>query len=264
MTGHPIPRKVAFTGSIETGKAIAASVARDLKRLTLELGGNDAAIVLDDADVDTVAERLFGCSFANNGQVCAAVKRIYAPESMYGSLVDALADRARAAKVGNGADPGVELGPLNNRPQLERVSDLVADAVAAGGRAVAGGRRIDGPGYFYEPTIVADVSDGVRLVDEEQFGPAVPVVSYRDLDDALDRANATHYGLGGSVWTSDIDRGAEVAARLDAGTAWVNTHMAAGPAQPFGGVKWSGIGVENGPWGLKGYTDLQVVHRPAS
>jgi acyl-CoA reductase-like NAD-dependent aldehyde dehydrogenase len=261
MTSHDVPRKISFTGSVATGKRVAAAAAPDLKRVTLELGGNDPAILLDDADPAAVADRLFGAAFQNNGQVCSAIKRVYVPEALYGDVVDALAERARSAKVGNGMDEGVQYGPVNNKPQYERVSELVADALAGGARAAAGGRPIDGPGYFFEPTILADVSDGTRIVDEEQFGPALPIVKYTDLEDALARANGTHFGLSGSVWGTDTDRAAEVAGRLECGTAWVNTHLALSPSQPFGGFKWSGVGVENGPWGLYGFTELQVIHR---
>ena len=261
MTSHPVPRKVSFTGSIETGKKVAASAAPDLKRVTLELGGNDAAIVLDDAVPAAVADGLFGGAFANNGQVCSAIKRVYVPERIYDEVVEALATRARAVPVGEGTDPASKLGPINNAPQFERVKELVADALAHGARAAAGGRAMDRPGYFFEPTVLAGLSDGVRIVDEEQFGPALPVVSYRDVDDAVDRANATHFGLSGSVWGADEERAAEVAGRLECGTAWVNTHIALSPHQPFGGFKWSGIGVENGPWGLAGFTEIQAVHR---
>ncbi len=261
MTSHPVPRKVSFTGSVATGKKVAAAAAPDLKRVTLELGGNDPAIVLDDADVATVAGKIFDAAFANNGQVCSAIKRVYVPEALYGDVVDALAEKARAAKVGDGMADGTQLGPINNKPQYERVKELVADAVAGGARAVAGGKEMDGGGYFFEPTILADVSDGTRIVDEEQFGPALPVISYRDLDDAVERANATHFGLSGSVWSADASRAADVASRLECGTAWANTHLALAPHQPFGGAKWSGIGVENGPWGLLGFTELQVLYR---
>ncbi|MEU8341427.1 Acyl-CoA reductase [Actinomadura meyerae] len=261
MTSHDVPRKISFTGSVATGKRVAAAAAPDLKRVTLELGGNDPAILLDDADPAAVADRLFGAAFQNNGQVCSAIKRVYVPEALYGDVVDALAERARSAKVGNGMDEGVQYGPVNNKPQYERVSELVADALAGGARAAAGGKPIDGPGYFFEPTILADVSDGTRIVDEEQFGPALPIVKYTDLEDALARANGTHFGLSGSVWGTDTDRAAEVAGRLECGTAWVNTHLALSPSQPFGGFKWSGVGVENGPWGLYGFTELQVIHR---
>ncbi len=261
MTGHPVPRKVSFTGSVETGKKVALSAAPDLKRVTLELGGNDAAIVLDDVDPQAVADGLFGGAFANNGQVCSAIKRVYVPEGLYDEVVDVLAARARAVTVGDGTDPATKLGPVNNAPQFERVKELVADALAHGGRAVTGGKAMDRPGYFFEPTILAGLSDGVRIVDEEQFGPALPVVSYRDVDDALARANATNFGLSGSVWGADEERATAVAGRLECGTAWVNVHLALAPFQPFGGFKWSGIGVENGPWGLAGFTDVQAVHR---
>ncbi|MBA3655190.1 MAG: aldehyde dehydrogenase family protein, partial [Actinobacteria bacterium] len=186
---------------------------------------------------------------------------VYVPEALYSDVVDALAAKAKAAKVGDGMTEGTQLGPINNKPQYERVKELVADAVSSGARAVAGGKPIGGEGYFFEPTILADVSDGTRIVDEEQFGPALPVISYRDLDDAVERANATHFGLSGSVWSADATRAAAVAAQLECGTAWANTHLALAPNQPFGGAKWSGIGVENGPWGLLGFTELQVLYR---
>jgi acyl-CoA reductase-like NAD-dependent aldehyde dehydrogenase len=260
MTEHEIPLKVSFTGSVATGKKVAMATAPDLKRTTLELGGNDAAIILDDMDPVRAAEGLFAGAFANCGQVCSAIKRAYVPERLYADLVEALAEQARTAKVGNGLTEGVRIGPINNRPQFERVSGLVEDARAHGARIVAGGGPGEG-GYFYQPTILADVSDGVRIVDEEQFGPALPVIAYTDVEDAVRRANATHFGLSGSVWSADPDRAADVGAQLECGTVWVNTHRALSPHQPFGGHKWSGLGTENGPWGLLGFTNIQVVHR---
>ena len=260
MVEHPVPRMVSFTGSVATGKRIAAAAAPDLKRLTLELGGNDPAIVLDDADAGSVAEGIFANAFSNCGQVCVAIKRVYAPERIYDKVVSALAERARAAKVGDGHLDGTEVGPLCNRMQFERVSELVADALAGGATAVTGGAAVGGPGYFYEPTVITGASEGTRLVDEEQFGPALPVLSYRDLDEALARANATHFGLGASLWTSDPDRAAALAPKIEAGTVWVNTHQSEVPGQPFGGLKWSGIGVEGGRWGLIGFTEIQAVH----
>jgi acyl-CoA reductase-like NAD-dependent aldehyde dehydrogenase len=264
MTSHPVPRKISFTGSIETGKKVAQSAAPDLKRVTLELGGNDPAIVLDDADPAIVSRAIFAGAFNNNGQVCSAIKRVYVPESLYDDVVEGLAALAGAIKVGDGTEADTKLGPINNRPQYERVKELVGDALAHGATAATGGQAMDRPGYFFEPTILTGLSDGTRIVDEEQFGPALPVISYRDVDDVVERANATHFGLSGSVWGADSDRAAEVAGRLECGTAWVNTHLALGPQQPFGGFKWSGIGVENGPWGLAEFTEVQAVHRSKS
>jgi acyl-CoA reductase-like NAD-dependent aldehyde dehydrogenase len=153
------------------------------------------------------------------------------------------------------------MGPINNKPQFERVKDLVAEALSQGATATTGGGPVDGPGYFFQPTVLTGLSEGTRIVDEEQFGPAIPVITYRDLDDAVARANATSFGLSGSVWSSDPDRAAGVADQLECGTAWVNTHLAMAPHQPFGGFKWSGVGVENGPWGLAAFTEVQVQHR---
>ncbi|MGW6793951.1 aldehyde dehydrogenase family protein [Streptomyces chartreusis] len=261
MTGHPGPRKISFTGSVATGKHVAAAAAPDLKRITLELGGNDPAILLDDVDVEAVAERLFWSAFRNNGQVCSAVKRVYAPEHRYDEVVEALAAVAGSVRVGAGSDPKSQLGPLNNAPQLKRVAGLVDDAVSRGGQAVVGGAIVDGPGFFYQPTILRGVADGMAVVDEEQFGPVLPVLPYRSVDEAVERANGTHFGLSGSVWGTDDDRAAAVADQLDCGTAWVNTHLALRPDQPFGGAKWSGIGVENGYWGLHSFTEVKVLHR---
>jgi acyl-CoA reductase-like NAD-dependent aldehyde dehydrogenase len=261
MTAHPTPRKVTFTGSVSAGKKVAISSAADLKRVTLELGGNDAAIVLDDVDVQAVAASLVGVAFFNTGQACALPKRIYADERIYDDLVGACAAVAGAIKVGPSSDAQAQLGPLSTRPQFDRVKELVADAVAEGLRPVAGGASIDGPGYFFEPTILAEARDGVRIVDEEQFGPALPILRFNDLDDAIARANNTTFGLCGSVWSADDDRAAAAAERLECGTTFVNTHAALQPDVQFGGSKWSGAGLENGVAGLLSFTEQQVVHR---
>ena len=259
MTAHPTPRKVSFTGSVAAGKHVAAAAATDLKRVTLELGGNDPAIILDDVeDPAAVAEKIFWGAFANSGQICSAIKRVYVPEAMHDQVVEALAEQANNVKMGPGTDEGVQLGPINNAPQYERVKELVKDAIDGGATAVAGGAAADGPGYFFQPTILAGAHDGTRIVDEEQFGPALPVIPYRNVDDVISRANATHFGLSGSVWSNDDARASEVADQLECGTAWVNAHLALAPHQPFGGFKWSGVGVENGPWGLDAFTDIQV------
>jgi acyl-CoA reductase-like NAD-dependent aldehyde dehydrogenase len=261
MTGHPAVRKISFTGSVPTGKAVAATAAPDLKRFTLELGGNDAAIVLDDADPAAIERGLFWGAFINNGQICAGIKRIYVPEKLHDDLVEALAERARKVRVGPGTEDGVQLGPIQNQPQFDRVRGLVADALDRGARAAVGGRPMDRDGYFFHPTILTGATEGTPIVDEEQFGPAVPVLSYRDVDEAVRRANDTRYGLSGSVWSPDAERAAAVAARLDCGTAFVNDHLTLEPHIPFGGAKWSGMGVENGPWGLAEFTALQVLYR---
>lgn len=264
MTVHPAVGKISFTGSVATGKAVMAAAASDLKRVTLELGGNDAAIVLDDADPQALSKGLFWGAFINNGQICAGVKRVFVPESLHDDVVDVLAERARRLRVGPGTQPGVHLGPIQNRMQFDRVRGLVADALADGASAAAGGAPLEGSGYFFAPTILTSAREGMRIVDEEQFGPALPVLPYRTVDEAVERANATRFGLSGSVWGTDLDRAAEIAGRLDCGTAFVNDHLALDPALPFGGSKESGLGVENGPLGLEEFTQLQVVHRPAA
>ncbi|TMR08333.1 aldehyde dehydrogenase family protein [Nonomuraea turkmeniaca] len=264
MTAHPTPRKISFTGSIATGAKVAAAAATDLKRVTLELGGNDPAIVLEDADPGRVADDIFTGAFMNNGQLCMAIKRVYVHERRHAELVEALAARAHAARVGSGFDEGVQLGPISNRPQFDRVSELVADAIDHGAVAAAGGQPLDRPGYFFAPTILTGAADGTRIVDEEQFGPALPVIAYRDLDEAVDRANDTPYGLTASVWTDDATRAADVASRLECGQVTVNAHgNGLRPDLPFGGHKHSGIGVTNGPWGLHRFTELQVLTGPA-
>ncbi|GAA2154497.1 aldehyde dehydrogenase family protein [Actinomadura napierensis] len=263
LAAHPGIRKINFTGSVATGKHVAAAAAPDLKRLTLELGGNDAAIVLDDADVDAVADALFWSAFANCGQICMAVKRVYAPAALHDDLAEALAERAAKAVVGDGMDPATQIGPIANRPQYERVSGLVAEALAGGARAAAGGGPLDGPGFFFAPTVLAGAEAGMRIVEEEQFGPALPLVPYRDVEEAVALANATPYGLCGSVWGTDAGRAAEIAGRLECGTAWVNGHMRMSLAEPFGGTKHSGLGVSGGPWGVRAHCEPFVLHVPA-
>ena len=259
MANHPDIAKIVFTGSTETGRRIMQSAAGNLKRLTLELGGNDAGIVLPDVDVKAVAPKLFGACFHNNGQTCAALKRLYVHESIYDALCNELAVLARQVVVGDGLDPATQLGPVQNSRLLAIIEAFAADARRAGGRFLCGGKRREGPGFFYEPTVVADLSDGTRLVDEEPFGPILPVIRYRDIDEVIARANANPQGLGGSVWSADVVRATGIAARLECGTVWVNEHGAVQPDAPFGGIKQSGIGVEFGRHGLAEYTAIQTV-----
>ena len=259
MTSHPGVRKIAFTGSISTGKAVAAAAAPDLKRITLELGGNDPAIVLPDAVPEAITEHLFRAAFENSGQVCVAIKRVYVPEQLYNRFAEEFARFAGTVKLGNGLDESSELGPVNNDRQFERVLDLIGDGRERGGRIAVGGARHGEQGYFIEPAIATDVPDDARLVSEEQFGPALPLLSYRDVDEAVDRANAGMFGLAASVWGEDTQRASEIGGELECGTVWVNQHLNIVPQVPMGGWKWSGIGVENGIWGLLQFTQMQVV-----
>jgi len=259
MTAHADIDKISFTGSVATGKKVLASAAATLKRVTLELGGNDPAIVLDDVDVKSAAKKIFFASFVNSGQVCMAIKRIYAHESIHKELCDALVEEAKKAKVGNGLDADTELGPLQNKMQYDKVVGLIEDTKKAGATILAGGDVPAGPGYFLPPTLVTDVADDSRLVQEEQFGPIVPILKFSDVDDAVRRANDTRYGLSGSVWTKDLQRGAEIAARLEVGTAWVNQHRATSAFVPFGGAKESGLGRQYSALGLKSYMEPEVV-----
>ncbi len=264
LSAHPDIAKISFTGSIQTGKRVMQGAAADLKRVTLELGGNDAAIVLDDVDVQKVAYPLFMGAFINSGQTCVAIKRIYAHDSIYDALVNALAFIASQVKVGPAADAESQLGPVQNRMQYDKVLSVLAEVKANAeqgrGRIVSGGDVPHAQGYFLNPTIVADVAEGCRLVDEETFGPILPVIRYSDVEDALRRANNTVYGLGGSVWSSDPQRAAQLAARLQSGSCWVNQHPSLSPLVPFAGAKHSGLGVESHQLGLQEYCQVQVVN----
>lgn len=259
LSSHPDIAKVSFTGSTDTGKKVMASAAQTLKRLTLELGGNDASIVLDDADPKKVAQGIFKYAFTNCGQVCLAIKRVYAPESIYDALVEELAALANQAVVDDGLKQGAQVGPLQNKMQFEKVKTFLDDA-RTNGTIVAGGEVMDRPGYFIRPTIVRDIEDGAKLVDEEQFGPILPVIKVKDEHDAVARANASPWGLGGSVWSSNLDRAQDTAKRMEAGTVWINTHLDVGPHIPFGGAKQSGIGTEFGQDGLEEFTQRQIIN----
>ncbi len=259
MTEHGGIDKISFTGSVATGKKVAASAAGTLKRVTLELGGNDPAIILDDVDPKAIAKKVFFAAFVNSGQVCMAIKRIYAHEKVYDALCAALVEEARNAKVGNGLDPETQLGPLQNKMQYDKVRDIIEDTKRSGAKILVGGEVPEGDGYFIPPTLVTDIDEHSRLVQEEQFGPVVPILKYADLEDAIARANDTRYGLSGSVWTSDPERGKKIAARLEVGTAWVNQHRATSAFVPFGGAKESGLGRQYSIVGLKGYMEPEVI-----
>lgn len=257
LTAHPDIAKVSFTGSTAVGKSVMASAASTLKRLTLELGGNDAAIVLDDVDVKEIAPKIFSGAFFNSGQVCIAIKRIYVHDSVYDRMCEELARLANEAKLGDGMEPATEFGPMQNKTQFERTKGYIESAKRYG-RVIAGGETY-GPGYFVRPTIVRDISEGNPLVDEETFGPVRSVLRFKTVDEVLERANNTGYGLGGSVWSKDVSKAAAIAGRMECGTAWVNQHLGFGPHIPFGGVKQSGVGIEFSPEGVKEFTCIHVV-----
>ncbi|MER2133349.1 MAG: aldehyde dehydrogenase family protein [Arthrobacter sp.] len=260
LAAHADINKVMFTGSTATGKAIIRSSADTVKRLTLELGGNDAGIVLPDADPAAIAEDLFWGAFINTGQTCAALKRLYVHEDIYDAVVDALASVAAAMPMGVGLDENNVLGPLQNQAQFNIVADLVQAAKDAGARIVTGGNpEEDQPGYFYPATLVADIDNDNPLVAQEQFGPALPIVRYSTVDEAVEMANALDVGLGASVWSSNKDAALAVAARIEAGTVWINKHGAVDPRMPFGGAKQSGYGLEFGVEGLKALGAPQVL-----
>ena len=259
MTAHPDVRKISFTGSTETGAKVMAGAAGLLKRITLELGGNDAGIVLDDVNPKEAAQKLFDSAFQNSGQVCIAMKRLYVHENIYDEVCDELASIANDTIIGDGLEQGTKLGPLNNKMQYDKVKALIEDAKKEG-NVIAGGEFPDKPGYFIRPTIVRDIKEGSRLVDEEQFGPVLPVMSFADESEAIERANASAWGLGGSVWSANPERAYALAEQMDTGTVWINKHAELDPTIPFGGAKMSGLGNELGQEGLQEFTQQKIIN----
>lgn len=259
ISSHPDIDKIVFTGSTAVGRRIMERAGPTLKRLTLELGGNDAGIVLPGTDIASRIEDLFWGSFINAGQTCSCLKRLYVHDDDYDTVCTALAEHVAGIKVGNGAEPDTLIGPLSNKMQFDKVLALVEDARARGARILTGGETPSGAGYIYPLTIIADATEDMRVVAEEQFGPVLPVIRYGNLDDAIAAANALDCGLGASVWGDDPQEAAEVARRLVAGTRWVNRHGVLNPTVPMGGVKQSGIGIEFGAEGLREYTTVQVL-----
>ena len=260
ITEHPDIDKITFTGSTATGKKIMEGASGDLKRITLELGGNDASIVLPDADVQKVAEQLFWSSFSNAGQVCIAAKRIYIHEDIYDDLSKAIADYAKTVVVGDGSQQGTGVGPIQNKKQYERVLDLIQDAKDNGYKFLTGGDKDpSGTGYYVPITILDNPPEDARIVAEEQFGPVMPLMKFASVDEVIERANNSEYGLAGAVWTKDTDKGVEIAEQLETGTVWINEFMQLSPFAPFGGHKQSGFGAEYGIDGLKEFTYPQVI-----
>jgi acyl-CoA reductase-like NAD-dependent aldehyde dehydrogenase len=264
MTSHPDVDKISFTGSVATGRRVLQSAAETFKRVTLELGGNDPAIVLPDADIEAAADGIARSAFANCGQICMAVKRVFVPAALHDAMVEALVIRARSIRTGPGTAETTTMGPIQNRMQFDKVSALLDEVRATpGAHIVTGGTVNADGGYFVEPTIVTGLTDDAPLVREEQFGPVMPVLAYDDVDEAIARANATHFGLGASLWTRDVAGAAALAGRLEAGSVWINRHGGNAKDVPFGGAKHSGYGREQGVAGLQSYMEMQVVAAPS-
>lgn len=263
MAEHPAIGKISFTGSTATGRQVMRSASANLKRLTLELGGNDPAIVLPDVDPKAIAKDLFWASFANSAQFCVACKRLYVHEAVYDDVARELVAYAKTVKMGNGREAGVELGPLQNKMQYDKVSQLLADSRDAGLNFLMGGTPTEQPGYFIPVTLIDNPPEDARCVVEEAFGPVLPLLKYRDIEDVIARANDTPYGLAASVWGRDLAEAKRVAHRIEAGTVWINQVHVFAPNIAFGGHKQSGVGIENSLHGLSEYANMQTVMHKA-
>jgi acyl-CoA reductase-like NAD-dependent aldehyde dehydrogenase len=259
MTDHPDIGKVSFTGSTATGKRVMESASRTLKRVTLELGGNDAAIVLPDVDPKAVAPALFWGAFFNSAQVCVAIKRLYIHADIYDAVAHELVEFAKTVTIGDGSLQGIDLGPVQNKAQFDKVKNLLDDARAQGQKFLIGGEASEGPGYFIPVSIVDNPPEDSRVVVEEAFGPVLPLLRYDDIEDVIKRANDSESGLGGSIWSNDLEKARAIGERLQTGTVWINEMFAFLPNAPFGGHKQSGIGVEHGVQGLLEFTNTQTM-----
>jgi acyl-CoA reductase-like NAD-dependent aldehyde dehydrogenase len=267
LVGHPGVGKVSFTGSTAAGKAVAAACAADLKRVSLELGGKSAAIILDDADPAAVATAIRSASLSNCGQICNALTRIPLPANRSGEFVDALAAEMGSLRIGDPADPETQLGPLVARRQQQRVREYITEGRRGGARLVIGGTELpDGieGGWYVKPTLFADADNSMRIAREEIFGPVLTAITYRDEEDAVAIANDSDYGLAGSVFTTDSNRGSAIAGRVRTGTFGVNQGYTMDPFAPFGGVKASGYGRELGTEGIDGYTVIKSISTAAT
>lgn len=259
LVRHPGVNKISFTGSTATGRRIMESASGNIKRITLELGGNDPAIVLPDVDVEETAKQLFWAAFQNSAQFCVAAKRLYIHEDIYDALSNALVRFARTVVVGDGSQQGSQLGPIQNAMQFGKLKDLFDDVKANGHKVLLGGEIGDGPGYFVPVTIVDNPPDNSRVVQEEAFGPILPLLKFSDVEDVIRRANDTEYGLAASVWGKDVAKARAIAERIDAGTVWINEIHSFSPHIAFGGHKQSGVGIENALDGLSEYTNSQTI-----
>jgi succinate-semialdehyde dehydrogenase/glutarate-semialdehyde dehydrogenase len=259
----PRVRKIGFTGATSTGIHVMEVAARTVKRITLELGGSDPMIVCDDANLDEAVSAASVGRFFNCGQACLAIKRLYLYESIYDEFISKLLAKIQKLRVGNGLDPGTVCGPLHTAGQRDEVESQVQDAVKRGAKILAGGKRPEGQefskGHFYLPTLLVDVDENSRVVQDEVFGPALPAIRVKTLDEAIEKANRSIYGLGSSIWTRDLDKATEATERLEAGYTWVNSPQIIFDELPFGGVKQSGLGKEHGSEALDYYLETKSV-----
>ncbi|MFC8182094.1 MULTISPECIES: aldehyde dehydrogenase family protein [Nocardiaceae] len=263
LTSHPLVRKIGFTGGTATARQVMAAASGTIKNLTLELGGNDPAIVLDDVDIDAALDRMLKGVFTRSGQICFAVKRVYVPRALYGTFADAFTERVDQYAVGHGLDENASFGPLNNKTQFDSVNALIEGTKNSSAKIVQLGRKLDSAadGYYVLPHVVRDVEHSAPISSCEQFGPVIPLIAYDDEDQVVDWANDSEYGLGSSVWTTDGDRGLAMARRIEAGSTFINTHAfeSLDLRMPFGGVKQSGIGREFGEAGMREYVDEHSI-----
>ncbi len=261
LCDSPVVRHISFTGSTEVGRILMAQSAPTVKKLSLELGGNAPFIVFDDADIDSAVEGAFASKYRNAGQTCVCSNRLYVQAGVYDQFVDKFAAKVRTAKVGNGFDDGINLGPLIEEAAIEKVQRHVQDAVAKGGRVVVGGKRITtlGAGLFFEPTVVADATADMLCATEETFGPFAPIFQFTTEQEAVDAANATEFGLASYFYSRDIGRIYRVAEALECGMVGVNTGLISSEQVPFGGVKQSGLGREGSHFGMDEYLEIKYL-----
>jgi succinate-semialdehyde dehydrogenase/glutarate-semialdehyde dehydrogenase len=259
----PRVRKIGFTGATSTGKHVMEVAAQNIKRVTLELGGSDPMIVCDDADIEEAVSAASVGRFFNCGQACLAIKRLYLFDKIYDGFVSRLVRKVEKLRIGNGIEEGVIVGPLHTAAQRQEVEQQVSDAVEKGARVLTGGKRpvsdVLSKGHFYLPTILVDVDEKSKVIQEEVFGPALPIIRVKDLDEALQKANNSIYGLGSSVWTRDLDKATRAAEQLEAGYTWINSPQIIFDELPFGGLKQSGLGKEHGSEALDYYMETKSV-----
>jgi succinate-semialdehyde dehydrogenase/glutarate-semialdehyde dehydrogenase len=259
LIADPRLRKLSFTGSTPVGKRLMEQASENLLRLSMELGGNAPFIVFEDADLDAAVTGALIAKMRNVGEACTAANRFHVADSVAGEFAEKLAEKMGAMKIGRGVDDGVEVGPLIDENQRSKVAELVDDALGKGARALVGGQARDGAGYFYDPTVLADVPAEANLLSEEIFGPVAPVKGFSDEDEAIAAANDTEYGLVAYVFTRDVKRALRVVERLETGMVGLNQGLVSNPAAPFGGIKQSGFGREGGPEGIEEYLETKYV-----